>query len=256
MVGAQLLWAVCGFSGFRRKDYLMGNRSERPGDFIRDLVLYAPLGALLLIREQAEEFLNEAIERGRRQQRQVDAAVNNQMSVAKSVGKRQIKKVVDGVDSRSGEAPFSAVRKVGDVIIKQAQQAATDAVTQTSVRDLTGTGEDVIRVAQEQMGTRLARAGRRPGSRERRLAGMASTDRAETITEPSPRPAGDAGLPQTGDAGHLAIPDYESLSAAQINARLGGLSKDELRDLSSYEGAHRGRKTVLARVRQELDSRH
>lgn len=233
----------------------MVRRSDGPGDFIRDLVIYAPLGTLLLLREQVEEFLNEAIQRGRRQQRQVDAAVNNQFSVAKSVGKRQVKKIIDEVDSRSSEAPFSAVRKVGDVVIKQAQQAASDAVAQTPLHDLASTGEDVIRAAQEQMGSRLARAGRRPGVRSRRLTGLEgkrgqdSTDEARSVAFEA------STLPQTGDSGHLAIPDYESLSAAQINARLGGLSENELRELSTYEMSHRGRKTVLARVRQELDSR-
>lgn len=233
----------------------MGKRSENPGDFIRDLVLYAPLGALLLIREQAEEFLTEAIERGRRQQRQVDAAVNNQVSVAKSVGKRQVKKVIDEVDSRSNEAPFSAVRKVGDVVVRQAQQTASEAVAQTPLRDIAETGEDVIRVAQEQMGNRLARAGRRPGGRGRGLAGLSGEGRPEASEEGVPKSSEVSTLPQTGDSDHLAIPDYESLSAAQINARLGGLSEDELRELSTYEALHRGRKTVLARVRQELDSR-
>lgn len=233
----------------------MGKRSENPGDFIRDLVLYAPLGALLLIREQAEEFLSEAIERGRRQQRQVDAAVNNQVSVAKSVGKKQVKKVIDEVDSRSNEAPFSAVRKVGDVVVKQARQAATDAVAQTPLRDFTETGEDVIRVAQEQMGSRLARAGRRPGGRSRRLAGLGAEGGPDSTDDAASKAPELSTVPQTGDSGHLAIPDYESLSAAQINARLGGLSEHELRELSTYETSHRGRKTVLARVRQELDSR-
>ncbi|RIK11198.1 MAG: hypothetical protein DCC49_01245 [Acidobacteria bacterium] len=233
----------------------MGNRSEGPGDFIRDLVLYAPLGAILLIREQAEEFLNEAIERGRRQQRQVDAAVNNQMSVAKSVGKRQIKRVIDEVDSRSSEAPFSAVRKVGDVVVKQAQQAASDIVTQTPLSEVAETGEEVIKVAQEQMGSRLARAGRRPGSRIRGLAGLAGEGRSAEGDDSVATTSAVTSLPPTGDSGHLAITDYESLSAAQINARLGGLTEDELRELSEYETSHRGRKTVIARVRQELDSR-
>lgn len=233
----------------------MGKRSDSPGDFIRDLVLYAPLGALLLIREQAEDFLSEAIERGRRQQRQVDAAVNNQVSVAKSVGKKHVKKVIDEVDSRSSEAPFSAVRKVGDVVMKQAQQAASDAVSQSPLRDITETGEDVIRVAQEQMGSRLARAGRRPGNRTRRLTGLAAGGGADSTDDGESKTPELSTLPQTGDSGHLAIPDYESLSAAQINARLGGLSEGELSELSTYEMSHRGRKTVLARVRQEMDSR-
>ena len=46
----------------------------------------------------------------------------------------------------------------------------------------------------------------------------------------------------------LPIPDYESLSAAQVNARLTALSQQDLEAVQRYEQSHRGRRTVLARV--------
>ncbi|MDA8285834.1 MAG: hypothetical protein M0Z42_21590 [Actinomycetota bacterium] len=48
----------------------------------------------------------------------------------------------------------------------------------------------------------------------------------------------------------LAIPGYDSLSASQVVQRLAGLSPDELDAVARYEAAHRGRRTVLARVVQ------
>ncbi len=52
------------------------------------------------------------------------------------------------------------------------------------------------------------------------------------------------------DAGALAIPDYDSLSASQVVPRLEGLSDDELAAVRSYEAGHRGRKTILNKIAQ------
>jgi hypothetical protein len=51
-------------------------------------------------------------------------------------------------------------------------------------------------------------------------------------------------------AGELAIPDYDSLSASQVVPRLDGLSADERDAVRRYEGAHRGRKTILSKLNQ------
>jgi hypothetical protein len=49
---------------------------------------------------------------------------------------------------------------------------------------------------------------------------------------------------------HLAIPGYDSLSASQVVSRLGGLTSEELAEVAEYEASHRGRRTVMNRVRQ------
>jgi hypothetical protein len=56
--------------------------------------------------------------------------------------------------------------------------------------------------------------------------------------------------PMAGDAGDLAITDYDSLSASQVVTRLEGLTADELEAVRSYEATHRGRKTILNKVAQ------
>jgi hypothetical protein len=53
-----------------------------------------------------------------------------------------------------------------------------------------------------------------------------------------------------GDAGELAIPNYDSLSASQVVQRLGGLTPKELEAVGSYEALHRHRRTILNRVKQ------
>lgn len=72
---------------------------------------------------------------------------------------------------------------------------------------------------------------------------------------PDPRPSGgEPGLrPDPGAvpaAGTLPIDGYESLAAAQVVARLGGLDVAGLEAVESFERAHRNRRTVLNRIAQ------
>lgn len=64
--------------------------------------------------------------------------------------------------------------------------------------------------------------------------------------QPSP-PAKPAAAPE---ASELAIPGYDSLSASQVVQRLAGLERNELESVAAYEGAHRGRRTILNRIQQ------
>ncbi len=59
--------------------------------------------------------------------------------------------------------------------------------------------------------------------------------------------------PAAPPAGTLAIPDYDALSASQVVHRLEGLSGEELEAVRAYEGATRGRRTILGRIEQLLD---
>lgn len=52
------------------------------------------------------------------------------------------------------------------------------------------------------------------------------------------------------DEDDLAVPGYDSLSASQVVPRLAGLSGAELEAVRRYEMAHRGRKTILAKIDQ------
>ena len=74
----------------------------------------------------------------------------------------------------------------------------------------------------------------------------APTPSAPAAPKPAAAPQAEAG----GLVGDLAIPDYDGLSASQVVARLGGLSGPELDAVRRYEGANRGRKTILSKVAQ------
>lgn len=65
-----------------------------------------------------------------------------------------------------------------------------------------------------------------------------------TVVADDPEPA------PSPDPDHLAIPDYDSLSAFQVVPRLDGLDGAELDAVRAYEAATRGRRTILNKVAQ------
>jgi len=63
-------------------------------------------------------------------------------------------------------------------------------------------------------------------------------------------------VPTTGEVPEvstLAIPGYDSLSASQVVQRLVSLGPDELDAIGRYEAGGRGRRTILARIAQLQD---
>jgi hypothetical protein len=82
-----------------------------------------------------------------------------------------------------------------------------------------------------------------------------------TTTRPTaaPGPAPDASVPSrpsgptstaAGNGRHLAIPDYDELSASQVVEHLDGLSRADLDAIREYETEHRARNTVLGKIEQ------
>lgn len=67
---------------------------------------------------------------------------------------------------------------------------------------------------------------------------------------PSSGPPPAASTTAAPDAGGLAIPGYDTLSASQVVPRLEALTPAELDAVRAYEVATRGRKTVLTRIDQ------
>jgi hypothetical protein len=101
---------------------------------------------------------------------------------------------------------------------------------------------------------------------KKRLEGLASQGRSpappaqpstpnparavEVVDEPPPSEPEVVEVVVVPAASELAITDYDSLSASQVVPRLDGLSAGERDAVRRYEGAHRGRKTILAKLHQ------
>ncbi len=113
---------------------------------------------------------------------------------------------------------------------------------------------ELVRRGRERFGSRIALAqvlGRVAADSARRRAGdfvrHPATDRAPAGRD---RPA--AHPEESAPAPHLPLSDYDSLSAAEVISRLAGLNPHDLREVRSYETAHRARRTVLNRIAQLL----
>jgi len=83
-----------------------------------------------------------------------------------------------------------------------------------------------------------ATSNRLPGAQGRR------GDSAGSLADPLAPPPG----------AHLAIPDYDTLSASQVVRRLDGLGHRELEAVYRHETATRGRRTIIHRAQQLLGS--
>jgi hypothetical protein len=164
--------------------------TNTPLDHLVDLLVYAPVGIALTIKDD----LGAIIERGRR-------TVAPQVQVAKFMGR---------------------------LAFAQASRAASDLVEDT-----------VSRVAPP---TPPPATPATAPAEERVRAQGASGNGSGGGAAPS-----GAAAP---DEAQLAIPGYDSLSAAQVVQRLGGLRDVELDAVRHYEEAHRGRRTILGKVDQ------
>jgi hypothetical protein len=71
----------------------------------------------------------------------------------------------------------------------------------------------------------------------------------DTGTGAAASPAAAPATP-TGSGRHLAIPDYDELSASQVVEHLDGLSRADLEAIREYETEHRARNTVLGKIEQ------
>jgi hypothetical protein len=98
--------------------------------------------------------------------------------------------------------------------------------------------------------------GGRGAASSRRTASTRATSGAKPKPKTAPRkPTGSRSKAhQRGRGASLAIPDYDSLAASQVVARLAGLRPTELSAVQEYERTHRARKTILGKIAQLRNS--
>src|SRR5215218_6049085 len=72
----------------------------------------------------------------------------------------------------------------------------------------------------------------------------------EAATPPDLTPVPDLPAEPAPDDAHLAIPDYDSLSAFQVMPRLEALDPSDLDAVRAYEESTRGRRTILNKIAQ------
>ena len=196
--------------------------AERPLDRlvngILDTFVYAPLGLVLLARDEIPKLAAQGRQR-------VEAQANvarmvGQMAVAQ--GRRQVRSVSDRLtaprESDRGGSPDAPMRP--------------EAGRSVPVQDL--------------------RDERLPVPQAETLPDT-TAETAVATDSPIPLPGAPHSEPEVAPApvvADLPIPGYDSLSASQVVQRLPGLSPEELDAVRAYEQAGRARKTILLRVAQ------
>jgi hypothetical protein len=180
-----------------------------------DLLVYAPVGVALYLRDTVPTFVNLFVSRGRAELGQRRQQAQGQVQQAKAMGEFAVNfggpKVREHVEKGIAMARKSAEAVIGGV--------AGDS-------DLPDADEDVP----------PARHAPEPAA----PSASASSRQAGESTAASAAPT----------AATLGIPDYDELSASQVVERLDGLHAGELDAVRAYEEAHRARRTILYRIEQ------
>lgn len=232
--------------------------SEQPSliDALLELAVYAPVGLAVTVAEE----LPGLIEKGR-------SRIEPQVGTAQFVGRLV---VAEGRRRANKMAGFGTSTS-SDSTASDSTASDTAASTGRGTAAAGGTGADTAATAptgsapagsapdatvptapapEQPSASRRSPQGQRAPSTRKRAAASRST------ASPAPAPAkrtaaaGSRGRRSVPEAGSLAIPGYDALSASQVVARLAGLSPRELSAVGRYEAANRGRRTILTRVSQ------
>ncbi len=179
-----------------------------------DVLIFAPIGAGLFLKDMAPSIVDTLVTRGR-------DAVDRRVTTARSLGQ-------------------VAVAFGAPIVRERVQARVEDALGRTS-RTTTSTPTPAPEPVAETTPpiTFNTNVHIPPAAPPTVVPPMA----------PSPGPA----QPVNGDApasADLPIPGYDALSASQVVERLSGLGRDELDAVHAYETAHRQRRTILGKIEQ------
>ena len=181
-----------------------------------EVLVYAPIGAGLYIKDMGPTFVNMFVARGRAEIDRRQAQVQQRTTTAKSVGQ--------------------VAMTFGVPMVRQRVEREVDSA-RTKAQSFLGTigGDDT---------------GAKPTSTPKPAPAPAP---APSVAETNGSTNGATHTSTNGDApaeDTLPIPGYDALSASQVVERLAGLSSDELESVRAYEGAHRNRRTILGKIDQ------
>jgi hypothetical protein len=182
-----------------------------------DLLVYAPVGVALYLRDTVPTFVNLFVSRGRAELGQRRQQAQGQVAQAKAMGEFAVNfggpKVREHVEKGIAMARKSAEAVLG------------------------GAGEDELPGAVDDVPPPARHAPSEP----------AAAPSPSAASEPAGESTPASAAPK---AATLGIPDYDELSASQVVERLDGLQAGELDAVRAYEEAHRSRRTILYKIEQ------
>jgi hypothetical protein len=203
-----------------------------------ELLVYAPVGMALYMRDMLPSMMGIFVARGKR-----EVAAHRAPPappVAPPPIPPEVKRRIDesmGMARVVAEGGFGVAREVAGSGIGVARDVAGSALTQFLA--LRGTNGDATLTPEAPTAPEPARPAR-PAP---------ATSRPAPAAEP-PVPPDAAWKAEVPASEALPIPDYDELSASQVVERLDGLDRDSLEAIRRYETGHRGRNTILGKIAQ------
>jgi hypothetical protein len=187
-----------------------------------EVLVYAPIGVGLYLRDMGPTFVNMFVARGRAEIDRRQAQVQQRTTTAKSIGQVAMAFGVPMVKQR-------VEKEVGT-----ARERA-----QTLLGSIAGSD-----------GTNGAPAAQPQPQPSTPSASSAPAPAPKAPATPVTTPAAAAGDTNGSADPLLPIPGYNSLSASQVVERLAGLSTEELEAVRAFEASHRKRRTILGKIDQ------
>jgi len=188
-----------------------------------DLLVYAPVGVALYLRDTVPTFVNLFVSRGRAELGQRRQQAQDQVAQARAMGEFAV--------NFGGPKVREHVEKGIALARKSAESVLGGAGDEDRVPDAADDDPSPAPAPRPDRAAANSRAASRP-------AGESTS--TSTATTAAPAPA----------ATTLVIPDYDELSASQVVERLDGLQAGELDAVRAYEEAHRSRRTILYKIEQ------
>jgi hypothetical protein len=188
----------------------VSNDGHKAAERALEILVYAPVGLAMYLRDTVPTFVNLFVSRGRSEIGQRRHQAEGQVSQAKAMGeyalefggpklREQVEKGL-AVALKGAEAVLGTVGESGEPTTQSAPPTATEPIKPTATPPV-----------------------------------ETAAERAATLKPPAPT---------------LGIPDYDELSASQVVERLDGLQPSELAAIRDYEEAHRARRTILFKIEQ------
>jgi hypothetical protein len=188
----------------------VSNDGHKAAERAVDLLVYAPVGVALYLRDTVPMFVNLFVSRGRAEVGQRRQHAESQVSQAKALGEYAFE--FGGPKLREQvEKGIAAARKGAEAVLGGIGEATAPS-PEPPADEGTSPGEAALPAAKD-YGVETAKGAKPSATR-------------------------------------LGIPDYDELSASQVVERLDGLQSSELAAVRAYEEAHRARRTILFKIEQ------
>ena len=194
-----------------------------------ELLLYAPIGIGMFLKDTAPTFVNMFVSRGKAEVDRRQDDVQQRVTTARSLGQVTL-----------AFGPPVIRKKVEDTVAQAWHHA-----------------EGLLGASASDNGSSA------PSARAEATVASTPEPEADALISPSPTsaastaPAEPASMngnaTSNGDlasSADLPIPGYDALSASQVVERLTGLSPEELDAVHAYEATHRQRRTILGKIEQ------